>query len=88
MKTTPQTPPPAREWIRINESLSFTGLGKTYLYSQLDINDGPIVTSLIRKRNALQGVRIVNLESLRAFLASGIGQPGISNGTGAKEVKP
>jgi hypothetical protein len=69
--------------MRIAESLAFTGLGKTYLYSQLDINDGPIVTSLIRKRNALQGVRLVNIDSLRAFMASGIGQSGNPVGTGA-----
>jgi hypothetical protein len=79
------TTPPEREWIRISESLSFTALGKTYIYSQLDINDGPIVTSLIRKRNALQGVRLVNLDSLRAFMASGIGKQGNAIGTGGKE---
>lgn len=70
------TTAPAREWIRVSESLAFTGLGKTYLYSQLDINGGEIITSLIRKRNAQQGIRLVNLDSLRAFMAGGIGQTG------------
>ena len=68
------TNPVEPEWIKVSEAKTFSGLGKTFIYANLDINGGKIRTSLLRKRNARQGVRLINLDSLRAFIEAGTGQ--------------
>lgn len=67
------TNPLEPEWLLVSEALTFARIGKTYLYSNLDFNGGPIKSTLIRKRNARQGKRLVNVDSLRAFIESGVG---------------
>ncbi len=67
------TNPLEPEWLKVSEALDFARIGKTYLYSQLDFNGGPIRSTLIRKRNARQGIRLVNVDSLREFIAAGEG---------------
>jgi hypothetical protein len=74
VKTNTNTNQIEPEWIKVSEAKNFSGLGKTYLYSQLDINGGKIRTSLLRRRNARQGTRLINLDSLRAFIENGVGK--------------
>ena len=44
------------------------GIGRSSLYEL--IADGKIKTASLRKRNALRGTRLINIDSLRAFIES------------------
>lgn len=83
--TNTNTTPQEKEWMSVTEAMSFMSVGKTWLYSQLDINGGSITTSLIRKRNARQGKRLVNVDSMRAFINEGIGVEGECNALSKSE---
>ena len=65
-----------REWVRVQDACAHSSIGRTTLYANLDINGGAIVTSLIRRKGARKGIRLINLESLRDFIELGIGETG------------
>jgi hypothetical protein len=58
------------EWLTVPQACEFVHMGKTSLYSYLDINGGKIRTSNPRKRNCTKGKRLINFDSLRAFIES------------------
>lgn len=67
--------PPQRtidpEWLRVPDSVKFSGLSRSLLYNNFDIAGGKIVTRCIRQRNKVRGVRLVNVDSLRKFIVDG-----------------
>ena len=73
--TSTNTIPLEAEWIRVDAAVRFSSLSRSLLYENFDTSGGPIKTAVIRKRNALRGVRLVNLESLRDFILSHASSP-------------
>ena len=64
------------EWLTVAQACEFSHMGKTSLYSYLDINGGKIKTACIRKRNCVKGKRLISLDSLRLFIASFVEEAG------------
>lgn len=62
------------EWIKVSKAPEIFGVGKTWIYAHMDINNGPIKTSLLQKRGMRQGVRLISVSSLREFIESGVGK--------------
>lgn len=60
----------APEWLTVPQACAFSHMGRTSLYSYLDINGGVIKTACIRRRNTIKGKRLVSIDSLRAFIES------------------
>lgn len=58
------------EWLTVRQACEFAHMGKTSMYSYFDINGGKIKTSNPRKLNCVKGKRLVNFDSLRAFVHS------------------
>jgi hypothetical protein len=56
------------EWLSIAQSCEYLHMGKTSLYSYLDINGGAIRTVNTRKRGCIKGKRLVSYDSLRTFV--------------------
>jgi hypothetical protein len=54
------------EFIRIGDARKIFGLGRTYCYNL--ITDGKIRSVVLRKRGAKTGVRLLDVDSVRAFL--------------------
>lgn len=69
------TKPPTRsidpEWLRVPDSVKFSGLSRSLLYNNFDIAGGKILTRCVRQRNKIRGVRLVNVDSLRKFIEEG-----------------
>ena len=60
----------APEWLRMADAVKFSGLSRSFLYENFDFAGGVIRTRNIRQRNKLRGIRLVNVDSLRAFIES------------------
>jgi hypothetical protein len=54
------------EWLRVSDAVRLYGLGRSSLYEL--ISEGRIKTASLRKRNALRGTRLINRDSLAAFI--------------------
>ena len=62
------TPSLKLEWARIPVATHLSGLTRSLLYDH--IRKGDIKSVCLRKRNSVRGVRLVNVDSLNAFIAS------------------
>jgi len=62
------------EWLRVDKAASLYGLSRSLLYEL--IADGSIKSANIRRRNALKGRRLVNADSLAAFVESHVEKRG------------
>ena len=58
------------EWLRLPDAVKFSGLSRSLLYQNFDYVGGKIKTRNIRQRNKIRGIRLVNVDSLRAFIES------------------
>ena len=56
------------EWLRIPDAIRFSGLGRSSLYELM--KKGKVKSVCLRKRNCIRGIRLVNAESLNAFIES------------------
>ncbi len=56
------------EWLRISDAVHRFRIGRSTLYSL--IAEGLIKTALIRRRGNTTGIRLVSLDSLRAYVES------------------
>lgn len=56
------------EWLRLPDAVKFSGLSRSILYQNFDYTGGKIVTRCIRQRNKIRGIRLVSVDSLRAFI--------------------
>jgi hypothetical protein len=61
------------EWLRIPDATRFSGLGRSSLYEL--IKEGRVKSVCLRKRNNIRGIRLINADSLNAFLESFAEQP-------------
>jgi Helix-turn-helix domain len=56
------------EWIRVPSAIRIFGLGRSVIYEL--IAEGKIKSASLRKRNAQRGTRLINRDSLAAFIDS------------------
>lgn len=63
------------EWARIPAACEIAGLSRSTLYANFDISGGQIKTASIRRRGLTRGIRMVNIPSLLAFIASFAEEP-------------
>jgi len=56
------------EWLRIPDASRISGIGRSSLYTL--IKEGKIKSVCLRKRNSVRGIRLVNADSLNAFIES------------------
>jgi hypothetical protein len=63
------------EWLRLPDASRVSGIGRSSLY--ILIKEGKIKSVCLRKRNSIRGIRLVNADSLNAFIES------FANGGGA-----
>ena len=54
------------KWIRLPDATRVSGMGRSLLYER--IREGKIRSVCIRKKNNQRGVRLINVESLNAFI--------------------
>jgi hypothetical protein len=59
---------PKPEWLRVAEAVRIYGIGRSSLY--VLVAEGKIRSAVIRRRNALRGTRLINCDSLAAFIES------------------
>jgi hypothetical protein len=57
-----------RSWLRIPAAIHVSGIPRSSLYEL--IKAGKIKSACIRKRNSIRGIRLVNVDSLEAFIES------------------
>jgi hypothetical protein len=55
-------------WFRIPDACAVSGIGRSLLYRHLA--DGSIKSVCLRDRNKVRGIRLVNADSLFAFIES------------------
>jgi hypothetical protein len=55
-------------WFRIPDACAVSGIGRSLLYRHL--SDGRIKSVCLRDRNKVRGIRLVNADSLFAFIES------------------
>jgi hypothetical protein len=55
-------------WFRIPDACAVSGIGRSLLYRHL--TDGRIKSVCLRDRNKVRGIRLVNADSLFAFIES------------------
>lgn len=60
--------PAKPEWYRIPDAVRVSGLGRSSIYGF--IKAGKIKSACIRNRNATRGMRVINADSLNAFIES------------------
>jgi len=60
------------EWIRVPDAVHVSGISRSSLYELFA--DGEIKTACLRKRNALRGIRLINYDSLMAYIESQVAQ--------------
>jgi Helix-turn-helix domain len=66
---TPSDSPPLRpEWLRVEDAVRVFGISRSKLYQLF--NERKIKTFCLRQRNKLKGVRLINFDSLHAFMES------------------
>jgi len=56
------------EWLRIPNAIRVGGIGRSTLYKA--IAEGSIKSVCVRKRNSARGIRLINADSLSAYIAS------------------
>lgn len=56
------------EWLRVPDAIRISGVGRSTLYEL--IKEQRIKSIVLRKRNAIRGIRLINADSLSAFLES------------------
>jgi hypothetical protein len=56
------------EWLRLPDATRVSGIGRSSLY--VLIKEGKIRSVCLRKRNNTRGIRLVNADSLYAFIES------------------
>jgi len=56
------------EWLRLPDASRMSGIGRSSLY--ILIKEGKIKSVCLRKRNSIRGIRLVNADSLSAFIES------------------
>lgn len=61
------------EWLRIPESVKVSGIGRSLLYERLAT--GEIKSAVVKKRGAVRGIRLVNYDSLMAFIEAAVEKP-------------
>jgi len=57
------------EWLRVPAACRRFGISRSWLYGH--ISTGVIKSRCLRKRNATRGIRLVNRDSLAAFIENG-----------------
>jgi hypothetical protein len=70
------SPPIKPEWLRIPEAVRVFGISRSSLYEM--IAAGSIKSTVLRKRGALRGIRILSFDSLAEFCENAA----TSNGAG------
>jgi len=60
------------EWLRLPDAKRMSGLGRSTLYNL--IRSGLIKSAVIRRRGCQRGCRIVNTDSLLAYIESCVGK--------------
>jgi hypothetical protein len=60
------------EWIRVPEAVRFFGLCRSSIYAL--IAEGAIRSFCLRNRNAVRGIRLVNFDSLAAYINRAAGE--------------
>jgi hypothetical protein len=64
---TPADSPPLRpEWLRVEDAVRVFGISRSKLYQLF--NERKIKTFCLRERNKLKGIRLINFDSLHAFM--------------------
>lgn len=61
------------EWVRIPDATSIFGIGRSRLY--VLIEEGKIRSSVIRDRGKIRGIRLLNYDSLAAFVEGSVVEP-------------
>jgi hypothetical protein len=56
------------EWLRIPDTIRYSGIGRSSLYTL--IGDGKIRSVSIRKRGAVKGIRLISVDSIDSYLNS------------------
>jgi hypothetical protein len=56
------------EWFRVPDAIRVSGISRSSLYTM--IKEGKIKSVCLRKRNSIRGIRLVNADSLSAFIES------------------
>ena len=64
------------EWLRVPEAVRLFGLCRSSLYEL--IAAGTIKSTALRKRGALRGIRLINYDSLAAFVEQAANDGGIA----------
>jgi excisionase family DNA binding protein len=67
MESTGAISPARTEWVRVPDAVRATGVGRSTLYAL--IKSGEIRSASIRKRNCVRGIRLINFDSLNAYIA-------------------
>ena len=56
------------EWFRVPDAIRVSGISRSSLYTL--IKEGKVKSVCLRKRNCIRGIRLVNADSLSAFIES------------------
>lgn len=64
---------PRPEWIRVSPITKLFGISRSIAYELMAA--GQIKSSLIRKRGAVKGIRLISADSVREFLEAQAGAP-------------
>jgi hypothetical protein len=56
------------EWYRIPDATRVSGIGRSSLYGL--VKEGKVKSVCLRKRNSSRGIRLINADSLSAFIES------------------
>jgi hypothetical protein len=66
--TCTEVPAAKPEWYRLSDAIRVSGIGRSSLYEL--IREGRVKSVCLRKRNNTRGIRLINADSLTAFLNS------------------
>jgi hypothetical protein len=55
-------------WLRVPGATRYSGMGRSLIYEA--IKDNKIKSVCVRKKNCVRGIRLINADSLDAFLES------------------
>ena len=58
------------EWLRIPDATRLFGIGRSSLYEL--ITAGKVRSVCLKQRNALRGIRLINYDSLKAFIEEAV----------------
>jgi hypothetical protein len=68
MESTGAILPVEPEWLRISDAIRVCGIGRSTLYAL--IKSGEVKSASLRKRNRTRGIRLINRDSLNAYIES------------------